>query len=215
MNTHHQHSHSHGQLSRQYESNGNPSCISSGIDDPGGKSYGAYQLSSAYGIVQDFLNWLGVYHPQSPCTRQLLIYIPLSPAFDDAWTELGNTYSEEFLYLQQEYIEWTYFIPAAQFLSEVYFHIDRHSYAMGEVLWSRSVQYGPYQMVDLFRDAVHRLGYPNLSYVDHIAFDWDMIVAIYEVCSTYEWNCGPFRNALNDRFEQECHDAIQLLQEEP
>jgi len=35
-----------GDLSAKYESSGDPGSVSSGYQDPGGKSYGAYQLSS-------------------------------------------------------------------------------------------------------------------------------------------------------------------------
>lgn len=47
-----------GDLSKRYESNGNPGCISSGLGDAGGKSYGMYQMSSRMGVVDDYIQWL-------------------------------------------------------------------------------------------------------------------------------------------------------------
>ena len=35
-----------GNLSAVYESNGDPACVSSGVNDAGGISYGTYQLAS-------------------------------------------------------------------------------------------------------------------------------------------------------------------------
>jgi len=46
-----------GELSSKYESNGNIGCISDGYGDPGGKSYGEYQLSSNAGSLQAFVSW--------------------------------------------------------------------------------------------------------------------------------------------------------------
>ena len=47
-----------GDLSAKYESSGDPGSVSSGYQDPGGKSYGAYQLSSNAKSLQSFLNWM-------------------------------------------------------------------------------------------------------------------------------------------------------------
>lgn len=42
-----------GSLSAVYESNGDPACVSSGVNDAGGISYGTYQLASNCGSVDD------------------------------------------------------------------------------------------------------------------------------------------------------------------
>ena len=46
-----------GELSKEYESNGDIGAISSGYNDAGGKSYGMYQLASAVGSVDAFIQW--------------------------------------------------------------------------------------------------------------------------------------------------------------
>ena len=48
-------------LARKYESNGDPSCVSTGEGDLGGVSYGLYQLSSQAGSVESFLAWVCKY----------------------------------------------------------------------------------------------------------------------------------------------------------
>ena len=45
-----------GDLSAQYESNGDPGCISDGYGDAGGKSYGTYQFSSNAGSLGNLLS---------------------------------------------------------------------------------------------------------------------------------------------------------------
>ena len=47
-----------GDLSKKYESNGDPGTISSGYGDAGGKSYGMYQFSSTMGVVDNYVKWL-------------------------------------------------------------------------------------------------------------------------------------------------------------
>ena len=44
-----------GDLSALYESNGDPGCVSTGYGDLGGISYGAYQLASNTGSVEEFI----------------------------------------------------------------------------------------------------------------------------------------------------------------
>lgn len=41
-------------LVRKYEAWGDPACVSSGMGDFGGISYGIYQFSSKAGVVQSF-----------------------------------------------------------------------------------------------------------------------------------------------------------------
>ena len=83
---------------------------------------------------------------------------------------------------------------------------------MKDVLWSRAVQYGPSQIVDMWTEAVHAIGYPNLSYVDAANFDYDMTIAIYlKVCSSWDWNHSSLRDSLNNRFREECNEALSRL----
>mgnify|MGYP006949768929 CR=1 FL=1 len=54
-------------------------------------------------------------------------------------------------------------------------------------------------------------GYPNLSYIDSPEYDYDFVVAVYEVCKTPEWNSSSLRDSLNNRFDNELHDALARL----
>ena len=162
-----------GDLSAKYESSGSPATISSGEGDPGGKSYGRYQLASRMGSVRSFLDW---------AIR----------------------------------------LPAADALRRAGFDADKHTHVMQDVIWSRAVQYGTGNIVEMFETACHRMyneasddysGYPNLSYVDDARFDYDLIRAIYlDVCKTPEWTAASCRYGLYNRFESECADALAALE---
>lgn len=209
-----------GDLSAKYESNGNPGCISSGDGDPGGKSYGSYQLSSNAGSLQAFVGWLqlGDYAWMGNALAQ---YELCSSDFDMKWRELADSYYYDFATAQHDYIRYAYYDPAVAVLADAGWHIINHTAVMQDVIWSRAVQYGPGLIVEMWTDACHKMfntsdgdytGYPNLTYIDDARFDYDLTVSIYlRVCKSPEWNNTRLRESLNDRFDSECHDALARI----
>lgn len=205
-----------GDLSKKYESNGDPGTISKGYGDAGGKSYGMYQLASRTGSVEHYIAWL---RDNGYWFADKLAEYPIgSIAFDDTWTYLANSGNRgDFIKSQHQYIESVYYDTAVKFLRNAMFNIEKHSETMKDVVWSRAVQYGAGFVVEMFEDAAISLGYPNLSYVDAKSFDRDMIKAIYmEVCSTPEWTNGSpdLREGLYVRFMNECEEALDMLDQE-
>ena len=205
-----------GDLSKKYESNGDAGTISSGYGDAGGKSYGMYQFSSTMGVVDNYVKWLqenGYWFGD-----ELAKYTVGSNNFDDAWKWLANSDNKgDFAKSQHEYTKAMYYDKACAALLNCGYIVNRHSKAMKDVVWSRAVQYGPYQVPEMFDEACKSLGFPNLSYVDHINFDESMINAIYlNVCSTPAWTNGSpgLREGLYARFKNECEDALNMLNEE-
>lgn len=201
-----------GDLSAKYESNGNPGTVSSGWGDAGGVSYGCYQLASNAGSVDSFIQWLGVignnYHDS------LGALTPGTNAFSDLWRYIAEVDGENFKRLQHDYIQYAYYEPAVAALKEAMYDIGKHHVVMKDVIWSRAVQYGAGQVVDMFTEAVNSLGWPNLSYVDSADYDARMIRAIYiNICSTPEWTNGSpaLREGLYSRFANECEDALAML----
>lgn len=204
-----------GNLSKRYESNGDPGCVSSGENDAGGVSYGCYQLATNVGSAQSFVGWLG--ETGSVYYGQLSQYEPGTDEFSQAWREIAANDPDGFEATQHDYIQYAYYEPAISLLAEAGFNIDKHSKTMADVTWSRSVQYGCGLIVEMFEQACHALGHANLSYVDDIHFDNVMIREIYmAVCSTEEWTNGSpdLREGLYNRFSSECYDALNLLSQE-
>lgn len=202
-----------GSLSSVYESNDDWGAISTGVDDYGGKSYGAYQLASNPGTVRRYINWL---HREGYWFADSLDQYEIgSEGFDGAWSWLADPVNgnlDDFAKSQHDFIKYSHYDPAIEDLAANGFHIENHSEVMKDVVWSRAVQYGPGLIVEMFEDAVQAVGYPYLSYVDAESFDERMIRAIYlDVCSSYEWNSGPSRQALLNRFQSECNDALARL----
>lgn len=200
-----------GELSAEYESNGNPGTISDGYGDPGGKSYGTYQLSSNAGSLGEYVDWLQ--RKNYWFGAELAKHRLTSDEFDAAWKWLANSdNAKDFAQSQHDYISYAYYEPAIASLARAGFHIENHNEVMKDVVWSRAVQYGAGLIEEMFTDAVQYLGYPNLSYVDAANFDKDMIESIYlNVCSSWEWNSTSLRESLNRRFRNECQDALNRL----
>lgn len=211
-----------GSLSAKYESNGNPGTISTGEGDRGGKSYGTYQLASAVGSVRQFLNWMK--NSDDPLKRQYgtaLDRFPIASAnFDALWREIARVDGDTFAQHQHDFIKATYYDVAVEKLREVYFNIEKHSKTMQDVVWSRVVQYGVGNIVEMFEDAKPYIAeyikgeVPNLSYVDAVAFDFAIIAGVYDVCMTREWNNSTLRDNLNERFRTEKEQATLMLKKE-
>ena len=211
-----------GDLSAKYESNGRTDAISSGEHDQGGKSYGVYQLSSEVGTVRRFLTVLleGKLPMPGDCLyrgraigRQLMTQPIGSEEFDNIWRDISCNESGIFFYIQHTFIKHDYYDQAVAFLKEAHFDINHHSRIMQDVVWSRAVQYGPNQIVQIFTEALAFMPkkYPDLSYVDDFCFDWDLIHSIYEVCKSVEWNNTDLRESLLDRFQKEQYEALMSL----
>lgn len=216
-----------GDLSAKYESNGDPGAISGGQGDLGGKSYGCYQLAINVGAVHSFLIWLqeiGHTYGQSIGKME-----PGTAHFDALWRNIALVDRQNFADLQHEYIKEKYYDPAVFALSKNYFNVEKHNEIMRDVIWSRAVQYAPGNIVELFTEALQRMGHPNLSYVDDAAYDWDMIANIYnflidECDKAYQMSSGIWHspkdwingsgdvvNGLRNRFENERDEALAKL----
>ena len=100
------------------------------------------------------------------------------------------------------------------------FNVEKHSNALKGVVWSRAVQYGTGEIVNMFNDALKLMEkaldieLPNLSYIDDKRFDYDLIAGIYDTCMSYEWNNSVLRDSLNNRFMDEKMKALKMLMEE-
>ena len=98
-----------GSISRKYEpgyepGNDGPGAISSGKRDPGGKSYGLYQLSSKKGTLQIFLKQTGY--------DQVIKGKIGSSEFDKSWQRIAAE-DPKFAAAQHSFIETTHFNPVA------------------------------------------------------------------------------------------------------
>lgn len=179
-------------LVRKYEAGGEPACVSSGVGDLGGVSYGIYQLASNTGAVEAFREWACDYLDDNLANygRLLCEFEINSDKFKKLWRAIGTNDPEGFAKLQDDYAVSVYYKPAAAaLLSEGGYDVEIKSEAMQAVLMSRAVQYGAGSMTELYTEAVHTMfnsarkdysGWPNLTYVNDKRFDYDLTAAIYD-----------------------------------
>lgn len=167
-----------GDLSKKYESNGNPARVSSGRGDLGGISYGCYQFASNQGIPQAFVEWARCQpEPLGNYGKVLLEAGPVnSQNFIDKWKELGIVDPFGFASLQHEYTKCVYFDAGNQnLIDHLYLDVTTHSEALQQVLWSHAVHYSAYYMPELFQAALDLSGQDINAICDH-----DFIYYIYQ-----------------------------------
>ena len=212
-----------GDLSALYESNGDPGCVSTGYGDLGGISYGAYQLASNTGSVDEFIQWgidYGAYYRDY--ANSLNQYDVNSDAFISQWKYLASVDPQGFLRMQHDYIKSEYYDKACRYLANNGLHANKHSEALQNVIWSRAVQYGPGNVVDLFNEALAYVpGYTdewNLSWVDDKRFDYDLIVGVYESNKSSEWISSSLsydvRQGVYHRMDSEKQEALTMFTKE-
>ncbi|MFC4769027.1 stalk domain-containing protein [Effusibacillus consociatus] len=200
-----------GILSAKYESNGDPGVIGNTPGDPGGKSYGAYQLASNMGRVDDFLKWLsGVnygYWEKLHEARKRDGWT-LGENFDKVWRQLAQNDREGFLALQHGYIKYSHYDVAAKILKDRYgFDISTRSNALKNVLWSVAVQHGPGIVEDFFGNV--DLKHMNDRQIITAVYDERMKVEIY-----FRSSSPSVKRAVYNRFVNEKADALKMLESE-
>jgi len=123
-----------GAVSRSYESgNLGASAISSGKGDKGGKSYGAYQLSSKSGTLDNFLS--------GSKFKQAFAGLKVgSKGFDKKWRELSK--NKEFNDEQYQFIKKTHYDKQLNKLKNDGIDLSGRSRAVQEAVWSTAVQFG-------------------------------------------------------------------------
>jgi hypothetical protein len=120
-----------GALSAKYESGGR----ASGKGDPGGVSYGSYQLSSKVGTAQKFVDqyYADWFHGTKPGTDE----------FSALWKQLAAEREPELAAYEHLFIADTHYQPFADRLrKDVDLNLDQHSNALRDVAWSTAVQHG-------------------------------------------------------------------------
>ncbi len=120
-----------GDVSAKYESGGSgPGTISSGRGDPGGASYGTYQLASKTGTLDKFLDQSG-YADEFEGLRKG------TTSFNNRWKTLAQ--QPAFEQAQQSFIKKTHFDPVRKHATEKGIP---ETEAINESLWSMGVQHG-------------------------------------------------------------------------
>lgn len=203
-----------GTLSAKYETSGRgPGVVSTGSGDPGGVSYGSYQMATKTGTVARFVAevdfpWRSIFTNLKAGT----------PAFTAKWKEIAATERDRFQECQHAFIKRSHFdLLVAQTLNENGLDLTTRSHALQDAVWSTAVQHGG--KCAIIRKALSNV---NVSEVD-ANFDRKLISAIYAERGrkradgklAYFPSSSPnVQKSVASRFRSEETDALRMLAEE-
>lgn len=158
-----------GLLSKNYESKGDPGAINAkrvdgqwvlpmldGKPDPGGFSYGSYQIETQKGTMTDFMRFLKTEAPEIHQTLQDAGGVKAATdgenEFVAAWQGLAR--DTGFAELQHQFIEIKKFESAANYAQTLIPDLKDRSPVLLEIIWSGAVQHGrvkEYVIKDAFK----------------------------------------------------------------
>lgn len=208
-----------GILSEEYESGGDAGEISSGIGDSGGKSYGAWQLSSNMGSLEAFVVWLkdrnSDYYTRlvnAMATDLQNTGNKFGVEFDKEWTSIANNSYDNFYNLQHSYIKEVYYDRLVSKLTSVdnYDSLLR-SFAVRNVFWSTAVQHGVtggYNIIRKIAITDDEVKFITDIYLERGRKDGNGILVYFSS------NSLSVQAGVSQRFEDEKNDAITIWQRE-
>lgn len=191
-----------GALSGQMESNNNAGAVSTGNGDAGGKSYGAFQLSSNKGSVDKFLESSGYADKFKGLTVG-------SADFDAKWKDLAKN-DKDFGAAQNKYATKEYYAPTESGLKKEGIDLSGRGRAVKEIMMSTGVQYGASSKgsVDLIKKALNGKDVSKMS-------DKEIIDAIQNykaqtVDTKFKSSSDDVKQGVANRIEKERKIALAL-----
>jgi murein DD-endopeptidase MepM/ murein hydrolase activator NlpD len=203
-----------GILSAKYETGGRgPGTVSSGAGDPGGVSYGSYQMATKTGTVKRFVT-----QSDFPWLRDFQNLLPGSADFSACWKRIATSQTDAFQNCQHEFIKRTHYDPlASKILSDDALDVNTRSSTLQNVVWSTAVQHGPGTPI------VHRACATLSCKPADPQYDEQLIRAIYAERGrkkpdgnlAYFGKSSPSVQAgVANRFKNELQDALSMLAKE-
>ena len=185
-----------------------PSTVSTGKGDPGGVSYGTYQLASKFGRADEFVK---KYYPDE--------FKGLKGGTDEftkKWKELAARDPKELRANEHAFIKETHYDPQTKRLEkDLKLDVSKRSAALRDVVWSVAVQHGPNTDVivtaakPLLKDAqiedVTDEALTRAIYAERGRKDKDGKLVRFRGVSD-DWI-----PALTKRFDNELKDALEML----
>ncbi|MBI1682712.1 LysM peptidoglycan-binding domain-containing protein [Caulobacter hibisci] len=204
-----------GALSERYETGGRgPGTVSSGTGDPGGVSYGTYQLAGNRNRPQEFLAAEG-----RAWAAEFGGAAPGSASFTATWKAIAAREPERFEAAQHDYIQRTHYQVQLDTVSAATgLDLSTRSSAIRDVVWSTSVQHGP--ETGAIVKAMARVEGQGLSPADGQAYDRALINAVYDERGKRDAGGGlayftsasaSVQASVANRFASERRDALAML----
>lgn len=203
-----------GTLSAKYETGGRgPGTVSTGAGDPGGVSYGSYQMATKMGTVARFVaqagfKWARDFQGLAPGTAQ----------FTAVWKRIAAEQTADFQDAQHSYIKQTHYdLLAAKILAEDALDVNTRSRALQDVVWSTAVQHGGASPI------VHRAIASLTCALSDPTYDKQLICAIYAErgrkkpdgnLAYFSKSAPGVQAGVAKRFRNEEQDALAMLAKE-
>jgi len=203
-----------GCLSAKYETGGRgPGVVSTGAGDPGGVSYGSYQMASKMGVPQRFVGQAGF-----PWAKDFQNLTAGTADFTACWKRIAAAQTDEFQEAQHAFIKQSHYdLLAAKILADDNLDVNTRSFALQNVVWSTAVQHGGATPI------VHR-AIANLSCTTaDPTYDKQLICAIYAErgrkkpdgnLAYFSKSSANVQAGVAKRFQNEQADALAMLAKE-
>lgn len=198
-----------GKLSEKYESGGRgPGTVSTGQGDPGGVSYGSYQLASKIGRADQFVKRL--YPNEFKDLRGG------TDEFTKKWKELAAKDPKGLHANEHAFIRETHYNPQVKKLAkDLGLDVAKRSAALRDVVWSTAVHHGPNTdaIVAAVKPVVEKKKLDDLT-------DEEIIRAVYAergrknpdgTLARFKGVSPDWIPGLTRRFENEMKDALEML----
>jgi LysM repeat protein len=200
-----------GSLSAKYETSGRgPGTVSTGSGDPGGVSYGSYQMATKTGTVARFVS-----QSNFPWRVEFQNLTPGTAGFTSKWKQIAASEPIDFQRAQHDFIKKSHYdLLVVKTLSEDQLDVNRRSRALQNAVWSTAVQHGGASSV------VHNaLAKVNEVQMDP-GFDEALIRAIYAErgrkrsdgnLALFSKSSPGVQSGVAKRFQNELSDALKML----
>ncbi|MEP7222151.1 MAG: hypothetical protein ABI673_05725 [Novosphingobium sp.] len=202
-----------GTLSERYESGGcGPGTVSGGVGDPGGVSYGLFQLASRTGTAARFLAAEG-----KRWAARFGSSLPGSAEFSATWQDIAAHEGETFAEAQRLFVARSHYRPAVLAVQVATgLDLDARADAVRDAVWSTAVQHGSAARLLCAAVAEADQSGPRTD----AAYDRALIEAIYRQRSDYvsalAQRSGPavrrtLMNVAQRRYPDELAVALAML----
>jgi LysM repeat protein len=203
-----------GSLSAKYETSGRgPGTVSTGSGDPGGVSYGSYQMATKTGTVARFVS-----QPDFPWHKDFQNLIPGTAAFTAKWKFIAASEPKAFQHAQHAFIKKTHYdLLVTKILDDDGLDINGRSRALQNSVWSVAVQHGGASSI------VHN-AIGDIDLDPAVAeYDQALIKAIYAErgrkrsdgkLAWFSKSSPAVQAGVAKRFQSELIDALKMLAQE-
>jgi hypothetical protein len=203
-----------GELSAKYETGGRgPGTVSTGAGDPGGVSYGSYQMASKMGVPTRFVTQAGF-----PWLSDFQGLQAGTAPFTACWKRIAAAETDAFQRAQHAFIKKSHYdLLAAKVLKETGLDVNTRSRALQDVIWSTAVQHGG--ATPIVNRALANVSCANTD----PKYDEQVICAIYAErgrkkadgnLAYFSKSSPSVQKGVANRFKNELQDALAMLAKE-